>query len=30
VFNAAFWILSIGVFYLLFFWNKSAHVAKDV
>ena len=25
VFNSAFWILGIGVFYLLFFWNKSAH-----
>jgi len=25
VFNSAFWILGIGVFYLLFFWKKSAH-----
>jgi hypothetical protein len=25
VFNSAFWILGIGVFYLLFFFNRSAH-----
>lgn len=25
VFNSAFWILWIGVFYLLFFWKKAAH-----
>jgi len=27
VFNFAFWMLGLGVFYLLFFWRKSAHVA---
>ena len=27
VFNGAFWVLWIGIFYLLFFWKKSAHVA---
>jgi hypothetical protein len=27
VFNASFWVLWIGIFYLLFFWKKSAHVA---
>lgn len=25
LFNAAFWILAIGVFYLLFFWKREAH-----
>ena len=25
VFNSAFWILWAGIFYLLFFWKKSAH-----
>ena len=25
VFNSAFWILWVGIFYLLFFWKKSAH-----
>ena len=28
LFNGAFWILGIGVFYLLFFWKKSAHEAR--
>jgi uncharacterized membrane protein len=27
VFNLSFWILWIGVFYLLFFWKKAAHEA---
>jgi hypothetical protein len=27
VFNGAFWLLWIGIFYLLFFWKKSADVA---
>jgi hypothetical protein len=25
LFNVAFWILAIGVFYLLFFWKREAH-----
>ncbi len=25
VFNASFWVLWLGVLYLLFFWKKSAH-----
>jgi hypothetical protein len=25
VFNASFWVLWLSVFYLLFFWKKSAH-----
>jgi hypothetical protein len=29
VFNSAFWILWIGVFYLLFFFNKSAHETRS-
>lgn len=28
VFNGAFWVLWLGIFYLLFFWKKSAHVAR--
>jgi hypothetical protein len=27
MFNASFWILWIGVFYLLFFWKKDARHA---
>jgi hypothetical protein len=29
VFNSAFWLLWIGVFYLLFFWKASAHITKQ-
>src|SRR5690348_781859 len=25
LFNGAFWLLAIGVFYLLFFWRRSVH-----
>ncbi len=25
VFNASFWVLWVGIFYLLFFWKKSGH-----
>jgi len=28
VFNGAFWVLWSGIFYLLFFWRKSAHVSQ--
>lgn len=28
VFNGAFWVLAIGVFYLLFFWKKNADPAQ--
>lgn len=28
VFNTAFWVLWIGIFYLLFFWRKSARGAQ--
>jgi len=30
VFNLAFWVLVVGVFYLLFFWKKADHQPRNV